>query len=311
MMRKIPPLNAIKAFESAGRHNSFTKAAEELCVSQGAISKQIAVLEEWLNTQLFLRTQSQLRLTEAGRELLATVTPAFDRIALTTMRLTERSTEVATLNVNAPPTFTMRWLIPRISSFQRLHPEIEIKLTTSTAPINFREFSYDIAIRGFQEEPDMDNSTAFMSETILPICHPNLLKGKFIKSPDDINKFPLITYDTTPMQWSEWASSAGVSGYGPAATPLQFEQMYFALQAANEGLGVVLAPLFLAADDISTGKLCAPFGVAGARQRKYYAVSRIKINDKPMFKVFLKWLQEESIKTEKKMGQLLEKNQAS
>ncbi|MEA9568969.1 LysR substrate-binding domain-containing protein [Polynucleobacter sp. AP-Nickl1-40-C4] len=306
MMRKIPPLNAIKAFESAGRHNSFTKAADELCVSQGAISKQIAVLEEWLNTQLFLRTQSQLKLTEAGQELLATVTPAFDRIALTTMRLTERSTEAGILNVNAPPTFTMRWLIPRISSFQRLHPEIEIKLTTSTAPINFREFSYDIAIRGFQVEPEIDNATAFMSETILPICHPNLLKGKLIESPNDINKFPLITYDTAPMKWSDWATSAGVSGYGPAVTPLQFEQMYFALQAANEGLGIVLAPLFLAADDISTGKLCAPFGVAGARQRKYYAVSRIKTNDKPIFKVFHQWLKEESIKTEIKMEQLLE-----
>lgn len=303
-MRKIPPLNAIKAFEAAGRHNSFTKAAKELSVSQGAISKQIAVLEDWLDTQLFIRTQSQLKLTEAGHTLLATVTPAFDRIALTTMRLTEHSTEATALHVNAPPTFTMRWLIPKISSFQKLHPEIEIKLTTSTAPINFREFSYDIAIRGSQEEPELNNSIPFMSETIIPICHPKLLINKSIKTPEDINQFTVISYDTEPMKWSEWAKSAGVKDYRPTVA-LQFEQMYFALQAANEGLGVVLVPLFLVADDIATGKLCAPFGVAGARERKYYSVSRIKPKDSPTIKVFYQWLSQESIETEQMMKRLL------
>ena len=303
-MRKIPPLNALKAFESAGRHHSFTKAAKELNVSQGAISKQVATLEEWLNTQLFIRTQSQLSLTEAGQTLLATVTPAFDRIALTTMRLTESLTEVSALNVNAPPTFTMRWLIPRISSFQKRHPEIEIKLTTSTAPINFREFSYDIAIRGSQEEPELDNSTPFMTETIIPICRPDLLINKSIQTPENINQLTVIGYDTEPMKWSEWAQSAGVNEYRPTVA-LQFEQMYFALQAANEGLGVVLVPLFLVADDIATGKLCAPFGMLGARQRKYYAVSRIKVKDNPMINVFYDWLSRESIETEKKMKKLL------
>jgi LysR family glycine cleavage system transcriptional activator len=303
-MRKIPPLNAIKAFEAAGRHNSFTKAAKELNVSQGAISKQIAVLEDWLNTQLFIRTQSQLTLTEAGQALLATVAPALDRIAVTTMRLTEHLTKVTALNVNAPPTFTMRWLIPKISSFQKSHPKIEIKLTTSTAPINFREFSYDIAIRGSQEEPELDNSTPFMSETIIPICHPNLLINKSVSTPEDINKLTVISYDTEPMKWSEWASAAGVRKYKPTVA-LQFEQMYFALQAANEGLGIVLVPLFLVADDIAAGKLCAPFGIRGARERKYYAVSRINPKDNSTIKVFYQWLSQESIETEQMMRKLL------
>ena len=305
-MRKIPPLNAMKAFEAAGRHTSFTRAAEELSVSQGAVSKQVALLEEWLGTALFTRTQSQIKLTPAGEELLATLIPAFDRIALTTLRLTERSSNISSLNVNAPPTFTMRWLIPRIASFQKQHPAIEIKLTTSTAPINFLEYSYDIAIRGSHTQPEYENAIPFMTETIIPICHPHLLTNKGTPSVQSINAYTVINYDTEPMTWSEWAQAAKVVSFQPKFS-LQFEQMYFALQAANEGLGIVLVPLFLVADDIATGKLCAPFGLIGARQRKYYAVSKNKPANSSIMHIFYEWLASESIETEKKMKRLLKK----
>jgi len=302
-MRKIPPLNAIKAFESAGRHNSFTRASEELCVSHGAISKQVSILENWLGTRLFIRTQSQLEITQAGKTLLATLTPAFDRIALTTMQLMERQTPTA-LSVNAPPTFTMRWLIPRISAFQKAHPEIEIKLTTSTAPINFREFDYDIAIRGSHMDLGLDNSIPFMTETIIPICHPDLLWDDSLENPEDINRFTVISYDTEPMKWSEWSKTADLKEFRPANI-LQFEQMYFALQAASEGLGIVLVPLFLVAEDIATGKLCAPFGTLGARQRKYYAISRLSGSENPIVKDFCNWISKESIGTEAMIKDLL------
>jgi LysR family transcriptional regulator, glycine cleavage system transcriptional activator len=303
-MRKIPPLNAIKAFEAAGRHNSFTRASEELCVSHGAISKQVALLEAWLNTKLFTRTQSQLEITPAGKTLLGTITPAFDRIALTAMQLMEDVTPPAVLNVNAPPTFTMRWLIPRISSFQKKYPETEIKLTTSTEPINFLEFNYDIAIRGSHVDLGFENAIPFMTETIIPICHPDLVTGSALKDPEAINQFTVISYGTEPMKWSEWASSTQLKEFKPKNI-LQFEQMYFALQAASEGLGIVLVPLFLVADDIANGKLCAPFGTLGARQREYYAVSRMNQDEKPVIKEFCNWINQESIQTEEVIKGLL------
>ena len=303
-MRKIPPLNAIKAFEAAGRHNSFTRASEELCVSHGAISKQVALLESWLNTKLFIRTQSQLEITPAGKTLLGAITPAFDRIALTAMQLMEDVTPPAVLNVNAPPTFTMRWLIPRISSFQKAHPDTEIKLTTSTEPINFLEFTYDIAIRGSHIDLGLEHATPFMTETIIPICHPDLILSTPFKEPEEINQFTAISYGTEPMKWSEWASATNLKEFRPKNI-LQFEQMYFALQAASEGLGIVLVPLFLVADDIATGKLCAPFGTLGARQRKYYAVSRFVQKEKPIIKAFCKWINQESISTEQVIKSLL------
>ena len=304
-MRKIPPLNAIKAFEAAGRHISFTKAAMELCVSHGAISKQVALLEDWLNTRLFIRIQSHLELTEAGKTLLSTVTPALDRIALTSLQLLDKSTPT-TLNINAPPTFTMRWLIPRISSFQRKHNDIEIKLTTSTSPIDFREFSYDIAIRGFHEALEIENSFPFMTETIIPICHPDLIEKRKVLRPQDISQHTLISYDTEPMKWAEWALMAKIDSL-QTGNALQFEQMYFALQAASEGLGIVLGPLFLVADDIASGRLCAPFGTLGARQRQYFAVSRPGKKDNIVMNDFCNWLSKESAETESIIRHLIDR----
>lgn len=304
-MRKIPPLNAIKAFEAAGRHNSFTRASEELCVSHGAISKQVALLESWLNTKLFIRTQSQLEITPAGKTLMGAITPAFDRIALTAMQLMTNVTSPAVLNVNAPPTFTMRWLIPRISSFQKAYPDTEIKLTTSTEPINFNKFNYDIAIRGSHVDLELEYSSPFITETIIPICHPDLVISTFLKEPEKINQFTIISYGTEPMKWSEWASAMRVKEFKPRNI-LQFEQMYFALQAAIEGLGIVLVPLFLVADDIATGKLCAPFGILGARQRKYYAVTKFVQKEIPIIKAFYVWINQESISTEEVIKSLFQ-----
>jgi LysR family glycine cleavage system transcriptional activator len=300
-MRKLPPLNSVRAFEAAARHGSFTKAARELFVTHGAISKQVAVLEAWLSTPLFNRSQSQVTLTEAGRTLMAAVTPALDRISVTSMQLLEKA-ETASLRISAPPTFTMRWLIPRISAFQRKRPGVDVKLTTSTAPVNFEEGSYDIAIRGAHQPFAGAVSTPFMTETIVPICHPDLTDDGQLKRPSDLAKYTLISYDTEPVSWSDWLTLAEVPQLRPADT-LQFEQMYFALQAASEGLGVVLVPLFLVADDIISDKLCAPFGTTFARQRQYFASSASPVNN-PVLENFREWLLEEGRDTERSIEQL-------
>jgi LysR family glycine cleavage system transcriptional activator len=146
MNRRIPPLNAVRACEAAGRHASLTKAAAELGVTHGAASRQVAQLEAWLGTPLFLRRPAQLVLTETGRGYLAEVTAALDRIALASLHVIDQAAPSA-LHVNAPPTFAMRWLSPRMSGFQRRHPGVEVRMTTSLAPVAFAG-GYGIAIRG-------------------------------------------------------------------------------------------------------------------------------------------------------------------
>jgi LysR family glycine cleavage system transcriptional activator len=295
-MRKLPPLNAVRVFEVAARHVSFTKAAKELCVTHGAVSKQVATLESWLATPLFNRSQSQVTLTDAGRTFFAAVTPALDRIAVTSMQLLEQS-DPTSLRINAPPTFTMRWLIPRISAFQRKQTGIEVKLTTSTAAVNFEEHAYDVAIRaGHHPLPGLA-AVPFMTEIIVPICHLDLLENGQLKSPSDLAGHTLISYSTEPLSWAEWLPKAGLKA--PIQTQhLEFEQMFFALQAAAEGLGVVLVPLFLVADDIIAGRLCAPFGLTGARKRQYFANTPATAHSYPAMVSFVEWLQREGHDTE-------------
>jgi LysR family glycine cleavage system transcriptional activator len=297
---KLPPLNAVRAFEVAARHVSFTKAAEELHVTHGAVSRQVGLLEDWLDTQLFRRSASVLSLTTAGSSLLAEVTPALNRIAVASGQLRDQSAGV-TIRVSAPPTFTMRWLIPRISSLQRLHADVEFNLTTSLAPVNFKENSYDVAIRGADAHVPGCRSVPFMTEIIVPICRVDILENGRLESPQDLASHTLINYATEAMPWSDWLEDAGVAGLRPAGM-LKFEQMYFALQAAVEGLGVVLVPLFLVADDIIANRLCAPFGTLAACRRTYFANYQTSSTDTALSQSLCAWLVREGRDTEQSIA---------
>ncbi|MDX3894627.1 transcriptional regulator GcvA [Pusillimonas sp.] len=295
-MRNLPPLNAVRAFEAAARHVSFTRAADELHVTHGAVSRQVAALEAWLGTTLFHRGASQLTLTTEGREFAHELTSLLDRLAVVTMHMTQKAAPTA-LSVNAPPTFTMQWLITRMSGYQRIHPEVEVRLTTSLAPVNFLENSYDIAIRGAHEPLAGCRSIHFMTETIVPICHADLVESGALTTPNDLSGHTLIRYATEPYSWPAWLNVAGFPDLSGANT-LAFEQMYLALQAAAEGLGVVLVPLFLVADDIVAGRLCAPFGLLAAGRRRYYANMALASAKQPVVEGFCDWLIEEGRNTE-------------
>jgi LysR family glycine cleavage system transcriptional activator len=191
----------------------------------------------------------------------------------------------------------MRWLIARMASFQRKHPNVEIRLTTSLAAVNFQEHGYDVAIRGAHAPIDGCNSQAFMTEIIAPVCHVDLLKGQRQLRPEQLASQTLISYGTEPFAWSEWMAAVGMENVTPAAV-LKFEQMYFSLQAAQEGLGIVLVPLFLAIDDIVAGRLCAPFGMLGAKRRNYYANFPPERASDPVLRGFFSWLSQEGRDTE-------------
>jgi LysR family glycine cleavage system transcriptional activator len=296
MMRKLPPLNAVRAFEVAARHVSFTKAAAELNVTHGAVSRQVALLEDWLGSALFHRSSSQLTLTEGGRTYLAEVSAVLDRLAVASMYMTQQAAPTA-LRVNAPPTFTMRWLITRMSVFQRKHPDVEIRLTTSLAPVNFQENAYEIAIRGGHAPLEGCVSLPFMTEIVAPVCHVDLLERLPLLQPQELQNHTLIGYATEPYGWNEWLDAAQCPDLKPAGS-LKFEQMFFALQAASEGLGLVLVPLFLVIDDIVSGRLCVPFGPLAVRRRDYYANFASGPKCDPVIRSFCEWLQHEGKETE-------------
>jgi LysR family transcriptional regulator, glycine cleavage system transcriptional activator len=300
MMRKLPPLNAVRAFEVAARHVSFTKAAAELSVTHGAVSRQVALLEQWLGTPLFRRSSSQLTLTDAGRDYLTEVSAVLDRLAVASMYMKQQAAPTA-LRVNAPPTFTMRWLIARMSMFQRRNLDVDIRLTASLDPVNFQENTYDIAIRGSYAPTEDCISLPFMTEIIAPVCHVDLKETLPLTQPQDLKAHTLISYATEPYAWAEWLTAAGAHELRPAGT-LKFEHMYFALQAASEGLGVVLVPLFLVIDDVVAGRLCMPFGPLASKRRTYYANYPSSAKSSPVVNGFREWLMQEGRDTEQSIA---------
>jgi LysR family glycine cleavage system transcriptional activator len=289
-MRRLPPLNAIKAFESSARLVSFTKAGQELNVTHGAISRQVALLESWLCVVLFERTRSHLVLTEAGKKFYGEISAALDRIALAAVNLAEDADQ-ALLTVSAPPTFTLRWLIPRLSTFQRNHLGVNVKLSASLLPVDFSREKCDIAIRAAAEPLPGVLSRSFLTEKIIPVCHPDLLEKHPLSVPSDLCHYKRLSYSTEPYRWQDWLNTVGAPDVEPAAV-LHFEQMYFTLQAALEGLGIALIPYFLVADEIAAGRLCAPFGSLGMRERHYYAYRNPTVFVSPAQEAFFNWLEQ-------------------
>ncbi|MCX7930910.1 MAG: LysR substrate-binding domain-containing protein, partial [Rhodovarius sp.] len=173
----------------------------------------------------------------------------------------------------------------------------EVRMTTGLDPVRFEAGGYDVAIRGGQAPLPGCLSVPFMTELILPVCEAGLAEGGRLRSPADLAGQTLISYATEPYPWAEWLAAAGVPGLRPAGA-LRFEQMFFALQAAAEGLGVVLVPVFLAIDDILAGRLCAPFGTLAARRRRYWAHAARR---RAVIEALIDWLLREGRATEAAM----------
>jgi LysR family glycine cleavage system transcriptional activator len=308
-MRRLPPLNALRAFEAAARHVSFTRAAAELNVTHGAVSQQVSTLEGWLGRPLFQRTKSKLALTDEGQFLLSEAGPALDRIALAIVSLTQQQ-KLPILEVNAPPTFTMRWLIPRLSGFQRRRSTVEVRLTTSIEPVDFEKGHYDLAIRGAERPIPGLSCLPFLKEDILPVCSPEILEKTPLNTAADLAKHTLIRYGTEPYSWDQWFDSAHQENVRPVNF-LNLGHMFVALQATLEGLGVALVPFFLVADEVAAERLCAPLGVLGSLARKYYAFYRETKIPSAQIELFAGWLKKEGWETTTLCEELLSRNVAA
>jgi len=257
-MLRLPPLNALRAFESAARLSSFKRAAEELCVTQGAVSRHIQKLEADLGAALFTRRHRQVLLTKEGADYLVTVRDAFGRISQASANLRTRA-EDRMLKVKLPITCAVRWLVPRLARFHGLHPEISVQITTSHDPVDFDRDDIDVAVHyGGHVEQGLAGEKLF-GEVLLPICSPKLLaRPPPLKKPRDLANHVLLHSIRRPRDWPQWLEKAGV-GDVEGEHSLIFENSSLTYQGVTEGLGLAMAQLALVADDLASGHVVAPF----------------------------------------------------
>jgi LysR family transcriptional regulator, glycine cleavage system transcriptional activator len=292
--RRLPPLNALRAFEAAARLGSFKDAAAELGVTHGAISRHIQLLEDWLGPPaLFRRLSRRVELTPTGAALLAETGPALDRLANAADKHHARDGKAppAILRVNALATFTLRWLLPRLAQFRERHPEIEVGVSTSNQPVDALEESYDLVIRGGPDTFYGFTCRAFLAERRLPVCSPALLARSPLNEIADLGQHTLLHLSTLPRVWSDWLTVAGMGDLAPAAS-LTFDHFYLTLQAALDGLGIAMGPTALIAGDLKAGRLVAPFPGISVPARTYHVYQPEKRIGDPAAEVFCRWLEE-------------------
>lgn len=288
MDRQHLPLTALRSFDAVGRHLSFSRAAESLGVTHGAVSRQIAALERTLGVKLFDRGPT-LALTEQGQRLFAGVAPAFDRLAAAIDNLDRRDAQ-RVLIVNAPPTFTMKWLIPRLSRFQQRFRDVDIRLSTGIGPLRELKMNeVDIVIRRLTQPDDHLQSTPFLSSALIAVCAPELIERWPIKTPADIAEHQMIEAETSAVSWADWFVRLG-HDLPRKARFARFEQMFFALEAALDGLGIALLPSALVVDDLAAGRLTIAFKAPGIYERDYFFIRSPLSRQPGLGKSFVAWL---------------------
>jgi LysR family transcriptional regulator, glycine cleavage system transcriptional activator len=301
MRRKLPPLNAVRAFEAAARNSGFTRAAEELRVSQGAISRHIFCLEQWLQVKLFTRVHRGVELTPQGT--------AFFNVAKSTLDLLEsgaaqlkRSPDEDRLRLKLPPTFAMRWLVPRLVRFHARHPNIDVQITTSHAQADFDREDVDIGIYSWPEPPAGPGYRRVLSETLLPVCAPGVLeRTPRLRRPADLENHVLLCSLNRQSDWPTWVAAAGVS-HIDGNRGVKFENAALAYQAAIDGLGVMIAQWAFIEDDLATGRLVAPFGLRVPTKRAYFLATHPGREKPARLRSFEDWILEESAIVEKRLS---------
>ncbi len=297
MSRQLPPLNAVRAFESAARNASFTSAARELRVSQGAVSRHIAGLEQWLGVKLFLRIHRGVELTPQGSTYYRFAKGALDQIESGSRHL-KRTPDKMRLRLKLPPTFALRWLVPRLARFHALHPKIDVQITTSHEPADFEREEVDISIYSWAQPPTGPGYRRLFGEVLLVVCAPGLIaRHGELYSAHDLKHHVLLCSMHRPQDWPTWLAAAQVSeidGNGG----LKFENAALACQAAIDELGVMVAQYAFVEDDLRTGRLIAPLPLY-VRTPRAYCLAFNPGGPKPSrVQVFEDWITDEAAQIE-------------
>jgi len=269
MLRRLPPLNAVRAFEAAGRHGSVTRAARELSVTQGAVSRHVRSLEQWLGSKLVERTQHGIRLTAAGTTYLRALRSALDQIDHATRQL-QKTPDDNLLRLKLPPTFAIRWLVPRLAAFHALHPTIDVQITTSHDRAHFDREDIDACIHSEPEAPTAPGFRRLVDEVLLPVCSPRLLqRGPPLSKPADLAEHVLLCSLNRPDDWPAWLRAAGTP-HIDGNSGLKFENAALAYQAAIDELGVMIAQRALVEEDLRSGRLVTPIDLPLRMPGGYY-----------------------------------------
>jgi LysR family glycine cleavage system transcriptional activator len=300
MSQRLPALGALRTFEAAARHLSFTRAAEELSVTPAAVSHLVRGLEDQLRVKLFQRTSRIVRLTHAGEILRTAVADALDGIGRAVARLREADGRPR-LMVTSSPSFAAKWLVPRLDRFLERVPGVDVRIDVSQRLIDFAREDVDIGVRfGTGDYPGLRVDRLF-TESVFPVCSPRLLKGRWpLRHPQDLRHHTLIHVDwdaqggTWPT-WQMWMRAAGVTDVD-ATRGIHFGQTSLAIQAAMDGQGVALGDSSLVAGDLAAGHLVQPFELTltAPPQFAYFIVSPHATAGRPLIKAFREWLLEEA-----------------
>ncbi|MBU2918639.1 transcriptional regulator GcvA [Psychrosphaera sp. F3M07] len=290
MARRLPPLNSLKAFEAAARNLSFTKAAEELFVTQAAISHQIKLLEEHLSMKLFMRRNRSLLLTEEGQSYYLDIKDIFAHLYEATERLLTRGAK-GSISIALTPSFAIQWLIPRLSEFSNLHPDIDVKIKAVDYDDNSLTDDVDVAIYYGLGNWQGVFTDKLYTEYLTPVCSPLLLSGeKALSEPSDLMNHTLL-HDMSRNNWKEWIKVAGVKDINVNQGPI-FSHSSMVLQAAIHGQGIALGNSVLAKPEIESGRLVTPFNEVLVSKNAFYLVCREAQVDSPKIVAFRNWLLE-------------------
>jgi LysR family glycine cleavage system transcriptional activator len=295
MARRLPSLNALRAFEAAARHGTLTQAADELCVTPSAVGHQVKILEAWLGLRLFATDGRVRSLTAQGRQLAAEIGGALDRMDHGCRALRRRS-GAAELRVSVTPTFAIRWLVPRLGRFQAAHPGISVQITIGFHTRDFQRDGADVALRfGPPDWPGFAADLLF-KEDIFPVCHPRLLDGPHaLTSPPALRHHTLLHTLHGRDHWGRWLAAAGVpqSEVDPDVGPV-FEMTTLALDQAEAGLGVAISREAQVAELLESGRLAAPFRRDLLRGGGCYMLTLPERRDETPVRAFHAWLMEEA-----------------
>lgn len=292
MTWRLPPLNALRAFEAAGRHVSFTRAADELHVTPGAISRQIKTLEDFLGVELFERGNRDLRISDAGHAYVVALTDVFERINGATTRLLNANRE-RSLNVHCAMTFTLRWLMPRLPRFHKLYPKREIRLTTTLAPVPMHLLnSGDVDLTIQLGRGDWDGLVAhrLAGGELIPVCSPRLLAASLPPGRvSELGRHTLLHSLARPDDWRDWLEAAGASGVDPVRG-LRFETSALAYQAAIDGMGVAIGQMALVIEDLEAGRLVPAVDFVFQSGNAYYLTYIESVAKNPQLIEFRDWI---------------------
>lgn len=287
--RLMPTIAELVAFEAAARHGSFTRAAEELALTQGAVSKQVRQLEATLGVALFERVKRQVVLTDGGRRYLADVRDTLARLERSTHGLIAAGGAAEALSIASLPTFATRWLVPRLPRFLAGRPDVALSVATRLRPFSFAEEPFDLAVHyGAPHWPGAE-ATHLFDEDLVPVASPAYRDGHGLAAPEALGRAALIQQATRPAAWRDWFAALGVAVERPYRGPL-FDQFSMVTAAAAAGLGVALVPRFLIEDELGSGRLVVLFDRPVRTEEAYHLVVPTEKRSAPLVAAFRDWI---------------------